>query len=56
MPKREKVPNNDMRSVPSGKVRAYEVLYHVNEEFEQILAQLQQLDKIGATTIGVLGN
>jgi hypothetical protein len=30
---------------PKDKVRAYAVLYHANEGSEQILVQLQQLDK-----------
>jgi hypothetical protein len=48
MPKRVKGPNTDVTSVPRGKVRTYAVLCHVNEEFDQILAQLQQLDKSAA--------
>jgi|ERR1035438_3856346 hypothetical protein len=48
MPKRVKVPNTDVASVPKGKARAYAVLYHVNDGFEQILAELQQLDNSGA--------
>jgi hypothetical protein len=47
MPKRAKSPNTEVTSVPKGKVHAYAVLYHVNEGFEQIEAQLQQLDKSG---------
>lgn len=34
--------------INAGKVPAYAVLFHVNEGFYQILAQLQQLDKSGA--------
>jgi hypothetical protein len=45
MPKRVKGPNTDVTGVPRGKVRAYAVLCHVNEEFDQILAELHQLDK-----------
>jgi hypothetical protein len=30
MPKRVKVPNTDVPSVPKEKVRAYPVLYHIN--------------------------
>jgi hypothetical protein len=47
MPKRVKVPNTDVPSVPKEKVRAYPVLYHINEGFEQISSQLQLLDKSG---------
>lgn len=48
MAKRANVPKTDVTGVPEGKVHAYAVLYHVNEGFDQILAQLQQLDKTGA--------
>lgn len=39
MPKRLKVAKAD-----AGKVTAYAILFHINEGFEQILAQLKQLD------------
>jgi hypothetical protein len=48
MQERLKVLNTDIRRVPKGKARAYAVLYHVNEGFEQILTQLKHLDNTGA--------
>jgi hypothetical protein len=47
MPKRVEVRKTDATGVPKGKVRAYAVLYHVNEGFDQVLAELQQLDTCG---------
>ena len=41
MPKRLKVAKTH-----AGKITAYAILFQVNEGFEQILAQLQQLDNI----------
>ena|SRR5580693_1082662 len=40
MPKRVNVSNVGVTS----KIQAYAVLYHINDGFEQILAQLQQFD------------
>ena len=48
MPKRAKVRNTNVTGLPKRKVHAYAVLYHVNEEFEQILAHLQELNRSGA--------
>jgi hypothetical protein len=48
MPKRVKLRKIDVAGVPKGKVRTYTVLYHVKEAFDQILAQLQELDKSSA--------
>jgi hypothetical protein len=31
----------------SGKLRLYEILDHLNQGFEQVLGQLQQLEKLG---------
>jgi hypothetical protein len=45
MPKRAKVPNVAPARHPTRKIRLYAVLYRVNEGFEQILAQLKQLDE-----------
>lgn len=44
MPKRAKIPNADTTRGPAWKVNAYGVLFNVNERFEEVLAQLQQLD------------
>jgi hypothetical protein len=43
MPKRLKVAKTDVTRVPTRKVTAYAILFHVNEGFEQILARLQEL-------------
>jgi len=31
----------------AGKLRLYEILYHLNQGFEQVLAHLQELDRFG---------
>jgi len=47
MPKRVRVSKTDVTGGPKGKIHAYAALYRVNEEFEQILNQLQELHKSG---------
>jgi hypothetical protein len=49
MPRRLKAGNSGRKvtSDRAGKFRLYTILYHVNEAFEQILGQLQQLDQRG---------
>jgi hypothetical protein len=34
-------------NAPAGKLRLYEILYTLNQGFEQVLGQLQQLEKLG---------
>jgi len=45
MPRRLKAGNGEgkVTNDTAGKFRLYTVLYHINEAFEQILGQLQQL-------------
>jgi len=51
MPRRQKAVAADAPKVQSsgtaGKLRFYEILYHLNQGFEQVLAQLQELERFG---------
>jgi len=51
MPKPPKAVHTGEAQTPGqhsvGKLRLYEILYNLNQSFEQVLGQLQQLEKLG---------